>query len=448
MLFSVPSQSNQSLAIYATSQTTGQSSSSSYDARSLTIEFAGAASGGWSNGSLLVSVAAGGQTNQTLGLYGISNTTGAGSTTTVDARSFSMEGAGAISVGGSNGSWIISAPGTVALTQLSVGISTGGNTVGTTGLATAQLVLAGGNNVTLSGSTNGGSMTITVSAGSGNTALTAYATGNTVANSSATLPLSSIMFNAIGGVTAAFSNGSIEISAPAISSLVGATGLTASIAGSTISIGEILQSRWDAWPMGQTTSQQQTDASASFRYIQLDSPVTFTRIDVPIVVSLATAATTATADINISSGLVVYSRNGSTLSPITGAFGTTTYTWASNSSNFSNLTGGKNVSFPINGSLSAGEYWVGLQLSTTNNSSIGLSTTLLGNTLSMILGNSFTGYQIGDFGSTYSVSQNVISQGMYTGTITATNQTIAMSNISATGTAGMAGNFPVIFRNY
>jgi len=163
---------------------------------------------------------------------------------------------------------------------------------------------------------------------------------------------------------------------------------------------------------------------------------------------MSNAATTATADINISSGLVVYSRNGSTLSPITGAFGTTTYTWASNTSNYSNLTGGKNFSFPINGSLTAGEYWVGFQISTTNNSSIGLSTTLLGNTIAMILGASLTASQIDDFGNTFSANVNAISQGMYTSTITATNQTIAMSNISATGTAGMAGNFPVIFRNY
>jgi hypothetical protein len=48
--------------------------------------------------------------------------------------------------------------------QISAGISTGGNTVGDTGVVTGRLVLAGGNNITLSGSTNGGSMTVTVSA--------------------------------------------------------------------------------------------------------------------------------------------------------------------------------------------------------------------------------------------------------------------------------------------
>jgi hypothetical protein len=66
----------------------------------------------------------------------------------------------------------------------------------------------------------------------------------------------------------------------------------------------------------------------------------------------------------------------------------------------------------------------------------------------MILGASLTASQIDDFGNTFSANVNAISQGMYTATITATNQTIAMSNISANSTQGMAGNFPVIFRNY
>lgn len=44
------------------------------------------------------------------------------------------------------------------------GLSNIGNTSGDTGVVTARLVLAGGNNVTLSGSTNAGSMTVTISA--------------------------------------------------------------------------------------------------------------------------------------------------------------------------------------------------------------------------------------------------------------------------------------------
>ena len=52
------------------------------------------------------------------------------------------------------------------VTQFSAGMSDIGNTTGTTGLAINQLVLAGGNEITLSGSTDGNSMTITISGAS------------------------------------------------------------------------------------------------------------------------------------------------------------------------------------------------------------------------------------------------------------------------------------------
>jgi hypothetical protein len=47
--------------------------------------------------------------------------------------------------------------------QFSGGLSNGGNTSGDTGVVTGRVVFVGGNNITVSGSTNAGSMTITVS---------------------------------------------------------------------------------------------------------------------------------------------------------------------------------------------------------------------------------------------------------------------------------------------
>lgn len=60
--YTVPSfvQSVQTLGIYAVGNTLGASSSSTYDARSLSIDFQGVISGGWTNGSLRLSVPAGG----------------------------------------------------------------------------------------------------------------------------------------------------------------------------------------------------------------------------------------------------------------------------------------------------------------------------------------------------------------------------------------------------
>ncbi len=242
-------QSVQSVGLYASSQTTGQSSSTTVDARSLSVRGMGVASVGYSAGELLISVpAAAGtmnvsagttsgnlsqlvfsnlngvsfglngstitasatagagtinfsagttsqnltqlvfsnsnnvsfglngstvtgtvtvpaQTVQTLGVFATSNTTGQSSSSTFDARSLTVRGYGIISAGMSGGSLLISSPDSTSFNPLSVGFSTGGNTAGTTGFGTDRVVFAGGNNITLSGSTNAGSMTITISGG-------------------------------------------------------------------------------------------------------------------------------------------------------------------------------------------------------------------------------------------------------------------------------------------
>lgn len=237
-------QTNQTLNIFALGNTTGQSSSSSYDARTLSMEGAGIVSLGWSNGSFRISAtqsnqAASGQngsftfqtlsfsnangisfgtsagnaitashnaitsqSNQTLNIFALGNTTGQSSSSSYDARTLSIEGAGLVSVGWSNGSFRISgtqsnqaasgsngsftfqtlsfgnANGFSFLTSngsivgsytdagggggaFSAGISTQGNTAGTTGFATSGIQLVGSRNVTLSQST-GANGTVTI----------------------------------------------------------------------------------------------------------------------------------------------------------------------------------------------------------------------------------------------------------------------------------------------
>lgn len=103
----------------------------------------------------------------------------------------------------------------------SFGMSNLGNTSGTTGIASGaqgRLLLAGGNNITLSQSLNGASATITIS-GPNTVAQTnqnnsLFALGNTTQNSSSVLNASALSFNGLGGMTVGFSNGSIELSAP------------------------------------------------------------------------------------------------------------------------------------------------------------------------------------------------------------------------------------------
>lgn len=58
--YTVPVQSNQTLGLYAVGNTTGQSSSSTFDARTISFNGAGVASVGYSAGSVIISVPAGG----------------------------------------------------------------------------------------------------------------------------------------------------------------------------------------------------------------------------------------------------------------------------------------------------------------------------------------------------------------------------------------------------
>jgi hypothetical protein len=243
------------------------------------------------------------------------------------------------------------------------------------------------------------------------------------------------------GAASPISSGTVNFS--------GQQGVTISQNGQTLQFSAgIMASRAQLIPTGQISSSAMANGNASFRYFVLENPVSFSRVDVPIVVSLSSSATANTADLNISSGIVIYSRNASTLSPIMGSFGTTTYTWASGTSNFSSLTGGKFASFALGGSLPAGEYWIGFQLSTTNNSSIGTATTQLANSISVLHGSVYSLSGFGNFGNTFSASTNFLMNGMFTNTITATNQTIALSNISMTGTQGARAYFPFQMRNW
>lgn len=101
----------------------------------------------------------------TLSAYAVSNTT-LSSSGTVPFSSLQFNGAGIASVGVSNGSVIISVPSGGGAGML-IGISTDGNTSGTTGLVSNQMVLVGGNNITLSQSVNGQSATLTISGAAG-----------------------------------------------------------------------------------------------------------------------------------------------------------------------------------------------------------------------------------------------------------------------------------------
>ncbi len=146
------------------------------------------------------------QTNQTVGLYALGNTT-QNSSTTLDARTLSFNGLGAATVGYSNGSIQVSVPVQTAQTQSNIqAVYDGANSIST---GTIRFTNANGVSFSVNGQTISGSV-----AAQTNQSVGLYALGNTTQNSSTTLDARTLSFNGLGAVTVGYSNGSIQVSAP------------------------------------------------------------------------------------------------------------------------------------------------------------------------------------------------------------------------------------------
>ena len=219
--------------VFATGNTTGQSSSSAYPLNSLNVSFAGIISGGWSSNSLIISAPA--STGISQSMFAASNTT-LGTSGTQTIGQLSLAGAGNVSVGVSNGSYVISGAGGGGGGGVNFGVSTAGNTAGATGtVSTGNVVLVGSGPISLSQATGaaGSAATITINApatssisGTGQVSVavagstislgvptqTIFATGNTTQGSSGTFTNGSFLVNALGNISAGYSNGSLVLS--------------------------------------------------------------------------------------------------------------------------------------------------------------------------------------------------------------------------------------------
>lgn len=312
------------------------------------------------------------------------------------------------------------------------------------------LYLSGGNNITLS--QNGSTLVISGGAGGGG--------GVAISAGGSNFTSGTVSFGNTNGASFITTNGSVALSfgtAPAGSIFFGnSNGITfgTSTVGASTTVtasygNNATMSVYDFAPIGQFSSSQQTNSQVSIRYFQVLQDVSFTRLDIPMNLSLASTTTAATANVVFTSGAVIYTRNGSTLSPIVGALGTTTYTWASNTANYSSVIGGRYASFPIATALTPGEYYLGALLSTTNNASIGTATTALGNTVSVFVGSYLTAQNFAEFGNVTSASTTGLwpVQGLVSVNLTATNQTYQWSQISQSGAPGMRANLFFRLRN-
>ena len=288
----ITSQTNQTVGLYAVGNTT-QNSSTTLDARTLSFGGRGNVSVGYSNGTIQISGLSTGNItalgNTTINSSGTYNMTGlivgatGGLSVDIDANSriiFSGPIYGVSTNGNTSGDtgvagWkqLVLAGGnnitvsqstningaTVTFSgpnQFSAGISTGGNTSGDTGVVAGRVVFAGGNNITLSGSTNGGSATITISApnlGAGAMSAGVSNLGNTAGSTGITgtqLVLVGSGVISLSQSTGA-NGGTVSILAPATSSLSATGWASISTNGSTISIGA--STTMNVYAVGNTT---------------------------------------------------------------------------------------------------------------------------------------------------------------------------------------------------
>jgi hypothetical protein len=316
-------QTNQTVGLYMSSNTTSSVSSGTVDARSMTFRGVGVASVGYSGGEVIISVPAGGggitninlsagTTSNNLSNFVLSDSNGVsfglnGSTITATVNTYSTVGTA------TSGYPVASANSVGTITRWAaedhrhagvggIGISTSGNTAGTTGSNVGTYWIEGGNNITVS--------QITSNNGSHTLVLSGPATGLTNIRVSA-----GTTSNLLSALTFSDSNGvSFGINASTITASVAALG-TASMWPYPLPGSTAVSTYYSA-----STSQGAGGGSTQSGYtislyavpLVLPTPVAFSELRVGV--SNQSVAATGSATHMYSVGL--YTNNASTLSAL------------------------------------------------------------------------------------------------------------------------------------
>lgn len=354
------------------------------------------------------------QTNQTEGWYALGNTTAQSSSGTVDARSISISGAGAISVGLSAGQFIISGPNVAAG---NVTFSAGGNSAGL-----ASLVFSNSNGVSFG--LNGSTITASVNAGGG----AAFSAGiSNLGNTSGTSGTVSGQLVLVG------TNG---------------MGLSQSADGTnaTVSIENLPMKRL-IYPDAQLGSISGPGVgSMSIQHLPLYNNLSVSRADIMVSQTAANALTTYLYSYTLQMGL--YTNNNGTLSILSSGSLASTYGWTWTSGNYSSLTGLMLYSCPLTANMTPGDYFMMVNLSTDGAQSFGAGTTRSSVMTMTVYGGNQIGSQNGfrDFPSLTNTSLNLYSgMGMYSVTSNAIPSTIAVSGVNA-GTGVQRANIAIQLR--
>ena len=213
------------------------------------------------------------------------------------------------------------------------------------------------------------------------------------------------------------------------------------------------------YPVGFTNGAAFGNGTLSFQYFNCTYPISASRLDCLLNMLQATAATTATAAAQYTAIAGIYQTSASTNTAGTTNYAnllssgqaTNSYTWASNSAGFTNLSGSaiRPMSVPININMAQGEYLVAFGISSTN-SSVGLSTTALAVSMSIqaALTNQ-TAVNYAELTAATNASSNLMGGwGVYSAATGALPNTLPITAINQTGANALAGNYAFVMRNY
>jgi len=237
---------------------------------------------------------------------------------------------------GANGATVTASVAGGATVVSSIGVSTGGNTSGNTGLTNGTIVFAGIGNITLSQATGAGnSATISIS-GSQSTGPGAIAAGTQTATSG------TVIFSNSNNITFG---------------MAGSATVTASFGGNNITA----FSQWAEW----NTNNSISNASLSIQ--KLSMPMSLSCTELAVLMALS-GATNSTGALTISVG--IYTLNHSTASLASSA--TRQISWTSGSatnqsSEYGGASGTQYRTIPANFAMSPGDYLMVFLMSTTNN---------------------------------------------------------------------------------
>lgn len=195
----------------------------------------------------------------------------------------------------------------------------------------------------------------------------------------------------------------------------------------------------------QTVVSAPGNASISFVYVSVPTPVTGSRIDLLMAHSGGSSASNTTGGFVYSGYAAIYTINAASLSSLSSGSTQTTFTWNSNSAGQTQFTQSNIIpmSVPVNFNMPPGEYIVGVNVVTAATGNA------MGNTWSVMGGNNLqTALVYADLASSAAASRNLLlGMGVYSAASTGLSAAYSLSGIVMTGSSLSQANVALVFRN-